>query len=440
MGSARYVAWLWLVGFLTVNLDAVPRAVVSQSGQFTVVGRPNSPPPFVPEGKVLPPVFTLDPNFLVISAERVKGGIYSLLRLPNTYQSRIQLTIVPGQKSNFPASLISTLYSDGWKFQLNLGEEVEETKLTHALVQVVLMEIAQRNATRTPELPPWLVEGVTENVMLAVGPSLIVRGASQSGTRRIASHSFGWKVRMDDSLRTTRELLRTNIPPTYTQLSFAKFNFNDPRQREVYGASSHLFVNALLNLPDGPSLFVNFLQKLPTALNWQTAFFRTYGIHFQRPLDVEKWWALTLFEFTSRDHRQAWTPLVSLARLESQLITHSEWHSSTNALPSPRALRLQELLRNRHYDFQKRALVSKLDELQSLQVHLAPDVAELAERYREVITTFVEARTQMQTHYDVRLPESSRYDQIILIAERAFGRLDAQGRTYRAKLESQSVR
>lgn len=421
-------------------MQAASRVVVSQSGQFSVVGQSTLMQQSFAEGRLLPSTFNLDPQFLAISAERVKTSIYALLQLPSGYQSRIQLNLLPGRRAGFPIVLFPTLYSDGWKFQLNLPEEVDETKLTQALIQVVLMEIAQRNAVRTPELPPWLVDGITENVMYTGGPSLIVRSPSQLDTRKISSHTFGWKYRLHDSLTDTRELLRTNVPPSYTQLSFATYNVNDPGQRAIYRSACHLFVRGLLSLPDGPSRFVTFLQTLPTTLNWQTAFFRAYSSQFQRPLDVEKWWALKLFEFTSRDHRQTWTPLVSLSRLEVQLITHLEWHSSTNSVPSPHALRLQELVKDRNLDLQKQVLVAKLFELQALQVNLSPDVAEIAERYREIVSTYLEARTRLQTQFDTRLPESVRFDNIVRPAVRGLDQLDATRCAYVTNLLAQAAR
>ncbi len=430
---------LLLVGG-TWGVRGESRVVVSQSGQFTVVGQPMLAHQPVAEGRLLPSAFNLDPQFLAISAERVKTSIYSLLQMPPGHQGRIQINLLPGRRAGFPISLIQTHYTDGWKFQLNLPEEVDETKLTQALVQVVLMEIAQRNASRTPELPPWLVEGITENLMYSVGPSLIVRSPSQTGVGKVTSHGFGWKYRLEDSLSATRSLLGTNTPPSYTQLSFGTYNVNDPVRRETYQAACHLFVRGLLSLPEGSSGFVTFLQTLPMTLNWQTAFFRAYSRHFQRPLDVEKWWALKLFEFTSRDHRQTWTPLVSLTRLEVQLITHLEWHSSTNSLPSPRSLRLQELLRDRTLDVQKQALTAKLFELQALQVNLAPDVAEIAERYREIVSKFLEGRNRLQTQFDTRLSETVRFDNLVRPALRELDQLDATRRAYLTKLSPQTAR
>ena len=50
----------------------------------------------------------------------------------------------------------------------------------------------------------------------------------------------------------------------------------------------------LLRLPDGRACLQRMLAQLPQHYNWQFAFLEAFHARFERPLDVEKWWALSL--------------------------------------------------------------------------------------------------------------------------------------------------
>ena len=68
-----------------------------------------------------------------------------------------------------------------------------------------------------------------------------------------------------------------------------------------------LLVGELLRLPDGRSCLQTMLARLPQHRNWQFAFLEAFHTHFERPLDVEKWWALSLTQANGRFAGQAWS-------------------------------------------------------------------------------------------------------------------------------------
>ena len=392
-------------------------SVVSHSRQFYIHGRPAGPEAQFSPGAAVPDVFTLNPDLLAITCDRVKSAVLALLQLQDTYQSRIHVTIFPRQHADQPVRLVTTLYRDGWDFQLGLPEEIAERQLLEALVQVVIMEISQRGATRQPEMPPWLVPGITQNLIFSMGASLIVR-----------PQPLGWQARLPDLLNWSREVLRTARPPTYTDLSFPGQIIPHSPAMTNFHAASHLFVHGLLKLNDGPKNLAVFLQTLPQMLNWQTAFLTAYRAHFQSALDVEKWWALQVADVTSRDHAQSWSLADSLSKLDAQLSTTLEYRATTNSAAQSKNLSLIDLLRTVDFPLQQQVIAAKSRQLQSIQPFLAKPVEVLAIRYRVELETYADARSRLG--YEAGLPSTlgGKIEKLVKATLRDLEQLDGEGR------------
>ena len=411
------IAVLWAACGWKGFAQPQPNSVVSHSRQFYIHGRPvGRDAPFVP-GRNQPEVFTLNPQFLAITCDRVKSSVLGLLKLQDTYRARIHVTILARQRAYQPTQLVTTLYHDGWDFQLGLPEEIGERQLLEALVQVVIMEISQRGASRQPELPPWLVPGITENLLFSMGPSIIVR-----------PQPLGWQARLPDMLSWSRQILRTGRPPSYTDLSFPGQIVPFSPALTNFHAASHLFVHGLLTLPDGPRNLAAFLQTLPQTLNWQTAFLTAYGAHFKTPLEVEKWWALQVADVTSRYSGQSWSLTDSLGKLDAQLVTTLEYRATTNSPPEQKSLSLVQLLRTVDFSMQQQVIALKTRQIQSIQPFLARPVGELASKYRTQLETYSEARSRLA--YEAGLPSTleARVERLVKSTLRDLEQLDVEGR------------
>jgi len=65
------------------------------------------------------------------------------------------------------------------------------------------------------------------------------------------------------------------------------------RQPFIKAVRSCLWTNSC-GLENGRACLREMLAQLPAFYNWQFAFLKGFQPWFQRPLDVEKWWALTV--------------------------------------------------------------------------------------------------------------------------------------------------
>src|SRR5262249_24589527 len=102
------------------------------------------------------------------------------------------------------------------------------------------------------------------------------------------------------------QTFRSGSPLTFDQLSWPTEEQLSGSGQSVYASSAQLFVSQLLHLKRGPQAFQAMLTKLPDYLNWQLAFLDAFHAHFQNALDVEKWWALEMVQFTGRDLLHLW--------------------------------------------------------------------------------------------------------------------------------------
>ena len=82
--------------------------------------------------------------------------------------------------------VITTLrYSDGWAYRLEIPEQVDGPRLVKSLAQVLLLELANRNArARQAELPLWLTEGLTAHLQATALPNFTL----EPDTRIIRKH------------------------------------------------------------------------------------------------------------------------------------------------------------------------------------------------------------------------------------------------------------
>ena len=157
----------------------------------------------------------------------------------------------------------------------------------------------------------------------------------------------------------------------------------------MYRASAQLLVNELLGLKNGRAHLRAMLETLPDCYNWQTAFQTAFRENFPRPLDVEKWWALQIVGFATRDPGPTWTPAASRDRLDEILSVPVEMRTASNALPVHVQISLQAVIRNWDLARQVAILQTKLRDLELAQLRMAAPLAVLTDGYRRAIADYL---------------------------------------------------
>jgi hypothetical protein len=220
--------------------------------------------------------------------------------------------------------------------------------------------------------------------------------------------------------------LRTNNPPTFQDLTTAIVPARKSSGEAEYLAATHLLVHSLLVMPGGRERFAKFLQLLPRVWNWQTAFLQGFG--FERMLDVEKWWSLTVIEFTTRDQRQAWSVDASLRKLDDLLKARVEFRGATNELPELRLIDLKTVLEETDATLQKDELRQVILQLTYTVPHMAPPVAARALAYKKTLENYLQKRDGFTVTPTLRTTPEAQRQTLISDTVRRIGALDQERR------------
>ncbi|HEU0038660.1 MAG TPA: hypothetical protein VFR76_05245, partial [Verrucomicrobiae bacterium] len=154
--------------------DGGVRTVGSRSGQFVVRG-PAIAPLSNNSGLADPTLIELDPNILAVTCERIKQALLRELTLADLWRGRVYVEINSVLSTNQAPLVFAKPYLNGWQYQVELARSIEKPKLVSGLVQVLLMEIANRNAgLRSAEIPLWLSEGVAQALVHESEVDLVV--------------------------------------------------------------------------------------------------------------------------------------------------------------------------------------------------------------------------------------------------------------------------
>lgn len=400
-----------ILALLFLQWGAAGATFTSQSRQFIIY----APERTIIEGAVPPGFVVIEASLLAVTAERVKEAVAREIPALRQSQSQVHIGIMERAATNTPIGIAATRYSDAWKYQALIPPMVEEARLAKALISTLLLEYANRGAERTAEIPAWVTEGLLQQIAFTVGPKLIVDRNSAS-----------WEATARDLQARTRESLRTNATPTFHDVTTSSVPPAKAPGEIFYQSSVHLLVRSLLQRPNGPQNFAGFLRMLPHTWNWQTAFLQSFG--FERMLDVEKWWAMTAIEFTTRDQRQAWSTSASLQKLDDLLLTQVQFHNATNSLPETRQVGLKTILQDPNWTFQQQALNEKISQLAYTANHLSPQVGSLALAYKAALQSYVTKRLKAPVSPGLRATPQARAQALASEAMRKIDSLDARRR------------
>jgi hypothetical protein len=411
--ALRWVAWMtltWLAGGSLRTLGDTPMhwvpkepTIFSRSGQFIIHSRQMTIPTLhQPIGITNRTYIVIQPDALAVCAERVKARLLAQLAAPDRWRGRVHLFIRPGDRVAEPSTMKAILFADGWHYSLEIPERVEARPLVRSLLLVLLTEIANRHpGSHTPEIPYWLVDGLTGILFAEVGPDLVPQsnqllakfstGLGEWGELRPNDRSGGYS----DHAQELRTYLQRHPALTFNDLALPGPAELTGDQRETFRVCSQVLVKELLRLPQGNQLLWEMLARLTESFNWQTAFVRTFGRYFPRSADVEQWWAVTLQQFSGHDEANAWSRADSLKELDQILGVPVEVRNSEGAPPQNAIVPLQRVVKDMPFARQQQVLRTKISQLEMLQANASRDVVPLATGYLDALQDYLRERTDV---------------------------------------------
>jgi len=411
----------------------------SVSGQFIVTGgQGGSRLASLPAIATNTSLIRLDPALLAVSAERLKESLRRKLGIaPSaTWSGKIFLALHPAQSADEDVTIISARSSKGWNYRVELPDIVSRTRLTRALTGALLLEFANHSAqSHSAEIPAWFTDGLSQQLSTPGSPEHILTRPDKIVNYLPVAHIYTTRRGVDDPLAVAQQALKNSPALTFEQLSWPSDTQISGADGGVYRASAQLFVSSLLDLQDGPAQLRAMLQDLPQFYNWQTAFQNAFRENFSAPLDVEKWWALQVVSFASRDSGPRWTPAASCAALDEILSVPVEMRATSNNLPAHAEVSLQAVIRNFDSAQQAAILQTKLRDLELAHIRMAAPLAVLTDAYRRAIGDYLDEEKSPAPRQTKRGPVSSGKNS----AEETLKKLDAldsQRRTIEEDIKS----
>jgi len=366
---------------------SIPVTTRSVSGQFVVYGLGSAIPASAAQVRRVGTneFISLRPDILAVTAERTKRALEQLLEVEDPWKGTVHLQIQNVPAMSQPLAVQTRSFRDGWQFAVSVPETVEWERLVRALVEVSLLERANR-ANASPDaalVPLWFTTGLHELLMAGSGRDLV----TESGTLINRSE------RRPDPLRLIRADLAGREPMAFGEFSLLdRGDLADPERFRQYQASVALFMNEWLQEAGGRAAAAEFLRRLPENLNWQTTFLQVNGARFPRLLDVEKWWAVASVEALAIDGSQRWPRERVLERLAEILTETADVRADTNSPAVRQTLPLRELIVTWDFESQRELLVRKVSQLRALGIRSPPTLAPLVSDSARVLEDYVRVR------------------------------------------------
>ncbi len=334
----------------------------------------------------------LDPALLPVSCERIKQNLTRQLGLNTAWSGRVFVSLYSAGTAHDSAVITSGQFRNGWQYRVELPDVVKRAQYVQAIVQTLLLEMSNRTATdHGAEIPAWLTEGFSQRILLSSEMEIILPPPQAVG-RGFSVAAQTVNARKENPLDIVHKILCANSPLTFQQLSWPELDQLEGPPSATFSPSAYLFVDELLQLKDGRACLREMLTLLPRHYNWQFAFLQAFRGHFQRPLDVEKWWTLHVEHFTGRALGQTWSPDESWYKLDELVRSAVQVRTGTNEMPLHAEVRLQTIVSEWDRAQQDPALRQKQVELQMLRLRLSPELAPLADEYRRVLAEYVQTR------------------------------------------------
>ena len=347
----------------------------SHSGQFVVYARRSSAPP--------PPVFglatnqdfvRLEPTLATVSCERIKQALTRELGAPATWSGAVYLVLHPARAPGDTITITSERFKDCWQYRVDFPDLVEQSRYVRVIVQVLLLEMANRTAqTRAAETPTWLVEGLSQ-LLLASSEVALTLSPPHPSANGLSYSTTVINARKEGIREQAQKQLRGRPPLSFENLSWPTEDSLSGDAGDLYRGSAQLFVGELLRLPDGRECLRAMLTQ------------------FERPLDVEKWWALSVAQAMGRDIQQPWSLEESWQKLNQTIHAAVLVRTGTNELPVRAEISLQTIIHEWDSARQTQALQNTLRELQLLRRRMDQDFVGLLQDYSQTLATYLQQR------------------------------------------------
>lgn len=377
---------------LPAETKVLAPAVRSVSGQFVVYdarGAASAPRPALE-----PNTMDLEPTVLAVSCERIKQALAQELDAGRNWKGTINITLRAARRTGAAARISVERFSLGWLYKLELPERIAREEFIRTIVQVLLLELANRTPTdRCAEIPLWLSEGLTQRLLASREIELVLARPSLSvGVMMVEPANV---VQRDpDPLARARDILSHRAAPSIAEISWPVVEKFTPAEADFFQVSAQVFVTELLALKQGREKLYHFTTRLPLAFNWQTVFLQVYAGDFPNQLALEKWWALQTTHFAGRDHQELWTVAESAQKLDDALHTAIAVRTGAGELPARADLPLQTVLREWDAVRQLQTMRDKILELNQVRVRVAPGYIKLVSEYQTVLTEFIQNRSR----------------------------------------------
>jgi hypothetical protein len=334
----------------------------------------------------------LEPTLATVSCERIKQILTRELGATAPWRGHIYVVLHPARGAGDSITITSERFKDGWQYRVDFPDVVERTRYVRGVVQVLLLELANRTAeARAAEIPLWLNEGFAQ-LLLASDEVGIILPPPQGKVNGLNFSARVVHVTKENLLEQAQKKLRGCPPLTFEDLSWPAEDELSGDTADLYSGSAQVFVGELLRLPDGRACLRAMLAELPRNYNWQFAFLRAFHASFERPLDVEKWWALSVARISGRDLAQTWSREESWQKLDQAIHSAVQVRTGANELPLHAELKPQTIIREWDPVRQTQALTDMLRELGLLRLRIAQEYVGLAQDYSQLLEAYLQQR------------------------------------------------
>jgi hypothetical protein len=410
----------WAAMSTRAQRPAASEPVLSTSGQF-IVHAPHSSAPaassaLTGDNKLV----RLEPALVSVSCERIKQALLRDIGPSASWRGRIYVDVRSARGRGQPVTITSERFKNGWQYRVELPELVERDRYTRAILQVLLLELANRGSSgRLAEVPVWLSEGLTQRLLASKDFDIILPPPHD----RVNGLNFTAKTvleKKEDPVARARQQLHGQAPLTFDQLSWQAQDELSGPGTELYRASAQLFVGELLRLRDGRACIAAMLSRLPRYYNWQLTFLDAFSAHFERLLDVEKWWALCCVQSPERELARRVPGEATWDDLDQALLAQPQLRAAGDASSGSVQVTLQAIIREWPRVQQRQALSAKIQDLGLLRPRLSPDLTVLVNEYCQAIDVY------LQSPYWSKPPTSiGKKAALSSVAQEALQRLDA---------------
>ena len=366
----------------------------SQSSQFTVFG-PVSPKRRGGILDVNADTILIAPDHVAIAADRMRFAILKQLGVRPFLGGKVKIRLDPTLLPAATVPVVTVRHLSGYTYELTLPCEIDAPKLVRALVQVTLLDLANRKPQlRDTEIPFWLTVGFTQILLTQPDLVLVIR-KPESGGKEMATEEVIRTVRRHDPLAGARARLNGRRAFDFSEISMPSPSHLRGENWKDFQACSHLLVNRLLTLPMGPQRLQGMIRQLPESLNWQTVFMKIYGDLFADMLVVEKWWAVMIVQLTGQNQYQNWTLLEAVEKLEDLLKLPAELKLNSADSPLEAEITLQQALRGWDFDVQRPTLQQKINQLIVARLKMPRQLLPFVNEYGRILEMYLAKRMRV---------------------------------------------